>query len=100
MWTVTFSRAGRLHLAGCLAEAEALNDRALTLGTGMARSWTFAVYSGILIGIRKDQDRLAELRSDVSALVASQPGMHAWRAVAAYIAAEVGDHGAAAAFAR
>ncbi len=97
VWTVTFSRAGRLHLAGCLAEAEALNDRALTLGTGMARSWTFAVYSGILIGIRKDQDRLAELRSDVSALVASQPGMHAWRAVAAYIAAEVGDHGAAAA---
>ena len=77
VWTVTFSRAGRLHLAGCLAEAEALNDRALTLGTGMARSWTFAVYSGILIGIRKDQDRLAELRSDVSALVASQPGMHA-----------------------
>ena len=30
VWTVTFSRAGRLHLAGCLAEAETLNDRALT----------------------------------------------------------------------
>src|SRR6185295_1140335 len=78
-----------------LAEAEALNDHALGLGGAMAPSWTFAVYSGILLAIRNEQGRIRELRDDVSALVASQPGMKAWRAVAAYVAAEVGDLDAA-----
>ena len=95
-WAVGYCSAVVAHLAGDLDEADALNEATLARATaGIAASRALAVYGAQLLGLRTDQQRLAELVPLLTPLVDAQPGVPAWRAALAASSAAAGDRATA-----
>ncbi|MCZ7528232.1 MAG: AAA family ATPase [Acidimicrobiia bacterium] len=90
-WSMCYLRAAIGHLHGRLDASEEEISRSLGFAGAVSESRVLAVYTGQLLGIRADQDRLGELIPAVEQLVDDQPGVPAWHAAMALVAAASGD---------
>lgn len=91
MWAESCLDAVLAYVRGDLDEAEALITGSLEYSGPVAPSRVLATYGAELLGIRAQQKRLGELAETFSNLVDQQPGLPAWHAALAWIAAERGD---------
>jgi DNA-binding SARP family transcriptional activator len=85
LWADHLRRTMRLIVEGRFAEAE--RDAHETLNFGM-RAWpdpARANYYQQMFMIRREQDRLAEIESDVAGLVSQYPGLPLWRCLLSLI---------------
>lgn len=90
-WAVAYQEAALAHLGGELDRAEAQAEAALHIAERLAPDRARATYYGQLFGIRADDGRLGELEPFVAVLVVDQPGLGAWRAALAQVAAAQGE---------
>ncbi|MFN8174772.1 MAG: BTAD domain-containing putative transcriptional regulator [Solirubrobacteraceae bacterium] len=89
-WYAAVWRALLALLAGELASAEPMMERARELGE-QAMSWSGAVSYGLqLFALRREQGRLGEVEDLVGRSVAEHPTYPIWRCAEAFVAAELG----------
>jgi class 3 adenylate cyclase/tetratricopeptide (TPR) repeat protein len=79
-WQQSFHRSWRLLLSGDLAAAEAANNEALEIGTGIGAPEALAAYGGVLLEIRLQQGRLGEIADFVAQAAADNPAIAVLRA--------------------
>lgn len=91
MWAESYLGAVVAHVRGELDRAETLITESLEFAGPVAPSRVLATYGAELLGLRAQQQRLGELADTVSDLVDEQPGLPAWHAALAWIAAANGD---------
>ncbi|MCZ7530584.1 MAG: AAA family ATPase [Acidimicrobiia bacterium] len=91
MWTVHYLAAAVAHVRGDLETAERQMTSSLEFAEVVATSRVMAIYGAELLAVRAQQGRLGELADTVAELSAEQPGVPAWHAAAARIAADAGD---------
>jgi DNA-binding SARP family transcriptional activator len=94
-WETAYLRAASAHAAGRLDESEALADASLAATDSVAPTRVWATWGALLTAIRLDQGRMAELAGPVTAMLAEQPALAAWRAILALAALEAGDRATA-----
>lgn len=87
-WSVLYCSATIAHIDGDLSLAESLAGQAYAMFAPVSADRAAAAYYAQLLPLRLDQGRLAELRPTVLAMVAEQPGVTAWHAVAALVLAD------------
>lgn len=100
IWRSHVLHAGRSLLAGDLDDAEAHADTALAIGqenTGPEALRSFGPNARMahrvqLLGLRREQDRLAELTEPVRALVRTHPHLWVWRGALAFLLAATDRH--------
>ncbi len=96
-WQAGVWRGMQALMSGALERAEALAGEALAVGAA-AEPRTAAQYFGIqLLGIRREQERMAELEPAAEAFVADNPGRAGWRAALADLYFHTGQGSRAAA---
>ena len=89
-WNLLLWRAMRALLAGSLDRADQLAGEALAAGAPAEAVTATQYYAIQLLGIRRDQGRMAELEQSVRRLVADNPSRPAWRAALANLLCEEG----------
>ncbi|MDQ6605142.1 MAG: AAA family ATPase [Actinomycetota bacterium] len=91
LWNAAVWRAMRMMLAGRLEETERLALEALSIGAG-AEQFTAPHYYAIQVFLlRREQGRLDELLGPAREFAATLPAVPAWRAVFAWLQAELGQ---------
>jgi hypothetical protein len=91
VWAERYLAAAVAHLRGDLDSAEAAITETLVFEGVVSPSRVLAVYGAQLLGIRADQGRVHELAEPIADLAAQQPGVPAWHAASALVAAEEGN---------
>ncbi len=91
IWTVHYLAAVVAYVRGDLERAEREMTTSLEFAGVVATSRVMAIYGAELLGVRAQQGRLDELADTVAQLHAEQPGVPAWYAATARIAADAGD---------
>ena len=89
-WFEAMHRAGRLHLAGRLQEAERLGLEALEFGRAGSQPEAAAAYAILLFQIRRDQQRLSEAEALLVDMTEQHPEVPFYRATLALQYCEVG----------
>lgn len=89
-WLNLQDRASMAMIHGGLAEAEALTNEALALGTESGQPDALAFYASQIVAIRWEQGRLAELGPLVAQAVSANPGIPGFRAALALAYADGG----------
>jgi DNA-binding NarL/FixJ family response regulator len=82
-------RAALALLAGRLAEAEELSQRALALGQRAGLANALQAFGAQLFVLRSFQGRLAELEGAVKGFIAQYPALITWQCALAYLYAEL-----------
>jgi DNA-binding NarL/FixJ family response regulator len=82
-------RAALALLAGRLAEAEELSQRALALGQRAGLANALQAFGAQLFVLRSFQGRLAELEGAVKGFIAQYPTLITWQCALAYLYAEL-----------
>jgi predicted ATPase len=90
-WTARVRRAMRVTMEGRLAEAEKLAEEAALAGRRSMAGPAAANHFVQLFAIRREQDRLDELREQAQEFADAYPGFPAWQCVLGLQAAELGD---------
>jgi class 3 adenylate cyclase len=83
-WQATLHEAHRALLAGDPVEAESLADQVLAKGLDGGQNDSMILYSGLILMVRWQQGRLAELIPLVQQSVQDQPGLPIFEAVLAW----------------
>jgi DNA-binding SARP family transcriptional activator len=91
LWHSLVLQAMRTNLDGDLEESERLAAEALQLGDRLGMVDAEAIFALQLFAVRWQQGRVRELQGAVEDLVASSPGIPAWRCGLAMLYAEVGE---------
>jgi tetratricopeptide (TPR) repeat protein len=91
LWNVVVWRAMRALLAGQLEEAERLATSALGVGSRGEGVTSPQYYAIQLLGVRREQDRMAELEAAARQVVETNPGRPAWRAALAMLLRQGGQ---------
>jgi class 3 adenylate cyclase len=89
-WQLALLNAGRLLLAGRLADADAANEEALALGTAAGRPDATGVFGGFLYMIRRQQGRLEEIADFFLDVARDNPSIAALRAAMPSMLLELG----------
>ena len=89
-WMASYQRACLAFLDGDLDGSHAIAERAFA-DAPVAQSRALSTFWMNLLVVRLAQGRAVELRSDIDSIIDQQPGLPGWRAVAAWLAAVVGD---------
>jgi predicted ATPase/DNA-binding SARP family transcriptional activator len=95
-WQAAVWSAMLALLDGELERAEQLAQEALALGAGAEPVTSFQNHAALMLAIRQEQDRAAELEEAAREFVASYPAAPAWRAGLASILLSTGQREAAA----
>ncbi|HUO73531.1 MAG TPA: AAA family ATPase [Solirubrobacteraceae bacterium] len=90
LWQAAVWRAMRALLSGRLEQADRLATEALAAGSSSEAVAAAQYYAIQLLGIRREQGRMAELEQPAREMVASNPGRPAWRAAIATLLWESG----------
>jgi DNA-binding SARP family transcriptional activator len=90
IWQAAVWRAMRALLSGHLTTADRLAGEALSAGIRAEGITAPQYYSVQLLGVRREQDRLAELEGPARELVRNNPHRPAWRALLGLLLTEAG----------
>jgi DNA-binding SARP family transcriptional activator/tetratricopeptide (TPR) repeat protein len=90
LWNAAVWRAMRALLAGHLEQADQLASEAVSYGIRGEDVTAPQYYAVQLLGIRREQARMAELEAPLRELVARNPNRPAWRAGLATLLCETG----------
>ena len=96
-WTMLWAKSARRALAGDLDEAERVTLEAAALAAEHGRREAGLITFGQLLAVRIEQDRLEELAEPAESYAARNPRIVLLRVTCAFIAAETGRVGEAAA---
>lgn len=91
-WMVGYQRACLLYLDGRLDESEAASAETFRHAP-VDRSRAITAHLVNTLAVRLAQGRAEDLHDDADRIIAEQPTLPGWRAVAAWLAALRGDHG-------
>jgi class 3 adenylate cyclase len=88
MWQVELLRSMRTLFSGTMAEAEAANLRAFTVGQKATPDVAPQMFGAVNFAIRREQGRLSELEPAIKGFVQMYPAVPAWQTALAYNYAE------------
>lgn len=90
-WALGYQRSALALLRGDPDASEALAAEALAEAEDVFQERAVAAYGVQLLAVRAAQGRLAELAPLIDQVLADQPGLSAWHAARAWVAAAAGD---------
>lgn len=82
-WVATYSRANIMSMFGELELAESLANEAFAIGTASGQPDAVAFYANQMVGIRREQGRLAELQPMIARAAGETSRLTAFRAMLA-----------------
>jgi DNA-binding winged helix-turn-helix (wHTH) protein/tetratricopeptide (TPR) repeat protein len=89
-WYAATFQAMRAFVDARFADADALAQRALTIGQRAPSQNVTQIFGAQLLDLRREQGRLEELEATLAALVEQYPTLPSWRCGLAYLYTEIG----------
>jgi len=90
-WSLGYQRSALALLRGDPEASERIAEQALAAAVGVFQARALAAYGVQVLAVRAAQGRLPEMAPLIDQVLAEQPGLAAWHAARAWVAASAGD---------